>query len=86
MTDEALSDAKQTLLRALDSITELEEEMGVPVAHVAVTYAIFKDEDGVIHDKSGWNHSTGPAWLIAAMLRQATDSIELSVQAEKEEE
>ena len=74
---EPLSEAKQTLLRALESIEEIETEMGCDVAHVAVVYSVYKqDEDQQIHDQGGWNHSTAPAWLIGAMLRRAAESIE----------
>lgn len=85
--ESALSDGKQTLLRALDSIEEIETEMGCQVAYVAVVYSIFKDdEEGKIHDQGGWNHSTAPAWLIAAMLRQAADAVECAVHTAEDEE
>lgn len=74
-----LSDAKQTLLRALDSITAIEEESGAEVRYVAVIYSVYREEDGVIHDQGGWNHSTAPGWLIAAMLRHGAEAIEESV-------
>lgn len=82
---EPLSEAKQTLLRALDSIEKVEEETGSIVQHIAVVWAVWRDEDGVIHDNSGWNHSTAPAWLIASMLRNGADALEASVMAEDEE-
>lgn len=88
MSDEPLSEAKQTLLRALESIEEIEAEMDCRVAHVAVIYSIYKeDEEHTIHDKGGWNHSSAPAWLISALLRQAADQIEDSpVSADPEDD
>lgn len=75
-----VSEAKQTLLRALDSITEMEEESGAEVRYVAVAYSAYReDEDGTIHDLGGWNHSSAPAWLITAMLRHTAEAIEGSV-------
>lgn len=76
---EPLSEAKQTLLRALDCIEEIERDTGAEVRHIAVVYAVWKDEDGTIHDHSGWSHSTAPAWLIASLLRNGADAIEESV-------
>ena len=77
---EPLSEAKQTLLRALESIEELEQDSGAEVQHIAVVYAVWKDEgEDVIRDYSGWNHSTAPTWLIAALLREGAESIEASV-------
>lgn len=59
---EPLSDAKQTLLAALDSIGEIEEELDAEVRHVAVVYSVYKrEEDGSIHESGGWNHSSDPA-------------------------
>ena len=65
--DTALSEAKQTLLSALDSITEVEEEMDAEVRHVAVVYSVYKSQDdGTIHEQGGWNHTSDPDWLIGA--------------------
>ena len=84
---EPLSEAKQTLLRALDAIEELEQESGTEVRHVAVVYAVWhEDDDHFIHDKSGWNHSTAPAWLIGAMLRNGADAIEAAVHSADEDD
>lgn len=83
----ALSEAKQTLLNALDSINEIEEEMGAEVRHVAVVYSVYKqDEDGIICDNGGWNHSSEPAWLIGAMLRRGADSIEDATEPAEDDE
>lgn len=83
----ALSEAKQTLLNALDSINEIEEEMGADVRHVAVVYSVYKtDEDGCISDNGGWNHSSEPAWLIGAMLRRGADAIEDATEPADEDE
>lgn len=87
MTNEPVSDAKQTLLRALDAIDAVEEEMGAEVRYLCVSYSIFKDdEDGSIHDKGGWNHSTAPAWLISALLRHTAKAIEESVSPDEDDD
>lgn len=84
---EPLSEAKQTLLRALDSIEELEQKTGTEVRHIAVVYAVWtEDENATIHDHSGWNHSIAPAWLIGAMLRESADAIEMAVQPAEDDD
>jgi hypothetical protein len=84
---EALSEAKQTLLRALDSITEVEEEMDAEVRHVAVIYSVYKkDDEGLIHEQGGWNHTSDPDWLIGAMLRRGADAVEAPSQRDEDDE
>lgn len=79
MSDEPLSEAKQTLLRALECIEDIESEMDATVQHVAVVYSVYKeDDDGRIHENGGWSHSKAPAWLIATLLRRGADSVEES--------
>jgi len=83
----ALSDAKQVLLNALDSINEIEEEMDAEVRHVAVVYSVYrKDDEGQIHEQGGWNHSSDPAWLIGAMLRRGAEAVEDSPEPEDDED
>lgn len=85
--NEGPSEAKQTLLRALDSINEIEGEMKADVRHVAVVYSVYRQNaDGCIHEHGGWNHSSDPDWLIAALLRRGADSIEDSFEPEGKEE
>lgn len=87
VSEPALSDAKQTLLAALESIEEIEQEMDAEVRHVAVVYSVYKrDEDGAIHESGGWNHSSDPAWLVAAMLRRGADAVEGSPESDDEDE
>lgn len=75
--DTALSEAKQVLLSALDSIGEIEEEMDAEVRHVAVVYSVYKrDDEGLICEQGGWNHTSDPDWLIGAMLRRGADAVE----------
>lgn len=77
VVSDALSDAKQTLLAALESIEEIEQEMDAEVRHVAVVYSVYRrDEDGSIHESGGWNHSSQPAWITSAMLRRGADAID----------
>jgi len=83
----ALSEAKQVLLHALDSITEIEEEMDAEVRHVAVVYSVHKQgESGCIHEQGGWNHSSDPDWLIGAMLRRGADAVEAPRESGEDEE
>lgn len=85
--DTALSEAKQVLLSALDSINEIEQEMDAEVRHLAVVYSVYKqDEDGLIADNGGWNHSSEPAWLIGALLRRGADAIEDATEPAEEDE
>jgi hypothetical protein len=80
VTDSALSDAKQTLLRALEHIEEIEREMDGTVWALCVVYSItnVNEETGDVHESSGWNATSEPAWATAAMLRLAADHIEAS--------
>jgi hypothetical protein len=85
--NEPLSEAKQTLLRALESIEEIESEMDATVQHVVVVYSVYKeDEDGQINESGGWNHSKAPAWLIATLLRRGAESIEDSPRPASDEQ
>lgn len=76
---DGLSEAKQTLLRALEAIEETEAELDAEVKHVCVVYSVYtRDDEGKIHESGGWNMSNDPAWLIAAMLRRGADAVEES--------
>lgn len=87
MSETALSEAKQVLLNALDSINEIEEEMDAEVRHVAVVYSVHKkDEDGSIHEQGGWDHSSDPNWLIGAMLRRGADAVEGATEPDEDDE
>jgi hypothetical protein len=75
------SDARQTMLNALDSIAEIEDEMGAEVRHLAVVYSVVKkttDDDGDTHvcESGGWNHTTDPDWVVAALLRKVATALE----------
>ncbi len=81
MPDLEPSDARQAILNALDSLDELEADMGAKVQHLAVVYSVTKkdtDSDGETHtcESGGWNHTTDPDWLIAALLRKCATAIE----------
>jgi hypothetical protein len=83
----ALSEAKQVLLRALDSITEVEQDMDAEVRHVAVVYSVYtEDDDGRVHEEGGWNHSSDPAWLVGAMLRRGAAAVEGSTERAEDDE
>lgn len=77
MENDALPEAKQTLLRALEQIEEAEKEMGAGISFLCVTYELYRTtEEGNIAHSGGWNHSDAPDWVIAAMLRRTADAIE----------
>lgn len=84
--DADLSEAKQTLLRALESIEEAEEEMDAEVQFLCVTYEMHRrTEQGNIAHSGGWNHSDAPEWVIAAMLRRTADAIEAAPAVDEDE-
>lgn len=86
MTTAGPSEAKQVLLRALESIEEAESELDTEVNHVCVVYTIYRDKEGNVFDSGGWNHSNAPAWLIGAMLRHAANAIEADVRPQTDED
>jgi hypothetical protein len=80
-THPGLSDAKQTLLRALEEIENCEEEMDASVGYLTVVYSVHGklDEDGGVHEQGGWVSTNEPSWVTAAMLRRAADALEGAV-------
>jgi hypothetical protein len=73
----APSDARQTLLRALDQIDEIEEEMGGKVWALCVCYSVTKiHQDGSVEENGGWSATSEPAFVTAAMLRRAARHVE----------
>lgn len=88
LTDnEPLSEGKQTLLRALESIEEAEQDMDAEVSFLAVVYEIHsRTEKGNIAHSGGWNHSDAPDWVISAMLRRTADAIDNSPYLDEDEE
>lgn len=81
-----LSDSKQVLLRALESIEECESEVGSEVRHVCVVYSVYREnEKQEIEESGGWNHTADPAWLIGTMLRRAATFIEGDLRPKDEE-
>lgn len=83
MSDEldevALSDARQTLLRALDQIDEIETEMGGKVWALCVCYSVTRVHgDGSVEENGGWSATSEPAWVTAALLRRAAECVEAS--------
>jgi hypothetical protein len=75
-----LSEAKQTLLRALEAIEEVEEETGGTVWALAVCYSVTKKHDnGDISEDGGWVSTGEPSWVTSAMMRRAADYIDASV-------
>lgn len=77
------SRAKATLLRALESIEDCENELDGKgeVRHLCVVYSVVRtDDDGIVRERGGYNHTDDPHWLIGAMLRYAADSLESDVE------
>lgn len=70
------SEAKQTLLRALEEIEECERELETPVEYLCVTYCVDtpeKEANGV------------PTWALVAHLRRCADLAERGLQDHEEE-
>lgn len=73
----APSDARQTLLRALDQIDEIESEMGGNVWALCVVYSVTRvHDDGFVEENGGWSATSEPAWVTGALLRRAAESVE----------
>jgi hypothetical protein len=76
---EAINEAKEALLRALDQLDKAEQDLDGPVQRVdlIVTYSIGADlGEGGWHEISGWSSTPGPKWLYAALLRRAAEAQE----------
>lgn len=83
--NEGPSDAKQTLLRALEAIEDTEREMDANVRFLAVVYAVDSaDDSGDIHGTLGYQHSSDPNWVIAALLKKGAELVEVSHIPEEE--
>lgn len=74
---EAVSRAKDTLLRALEQLENAENDLGSEPTRVdlVVTYSIgYAEMDGAWHEIGGWASTPGPKWTHAAMLRRAANA------------
>ncbi len=72
MTDVPLSEARQVLLTALDSLDEIEEEHGeAQRLYLTVVYA------HTVKGRTctGWNSTDDPTFITAALLREVADAI-----------
>lgn len=68
---EPLSAGKQTLLRALDQINEIEQDDHGQVKHLVVTYAVqHKPEDEATYTTVGWASTDDPSFIVAALLKE----------------
>lgn len=73
MADEPLSDARQTLLRAMDHLDEMVEEHG----EAKKTYLIVAYAHQISGATSiGWSATDDPNFALAALLRQVADAID----------
>lgn len=71
---DAVNEAKEALLRALDQLDKAAEELDGPVKRVdlIVVYCAGADlGDGGWHEIAGWASTPGPKWLHSALLRRA---------------
>jgi hypothetical protein len=72
-----MSDARETLVRAMDAIDAAEQRLGdgAEIPFVAVVYyGVQRGPDGN-REVGGWSHSDQPSWIIAAMLERAVAAI-----------
>lgn len=84
-----LTEAKETLLRALEQIEEAEADLDAEPtrADLCVVYSIgCKLEEGGFHEIGGWSSTSGPEWLHAAMLRRAADARDASARTSGDDE
>lgn len=71
--DEPLSDARQTLLRAMDQLDEITQEHG-EASHTYLIVAYAHQVKGkTIH---GWAATDDPTFVTCALLREVGESIE----------
>lgn len=71
---DAASQAKDTLLRALDELEKAQATLEAPPDRVdlVVIYSIGRDlGEGGWHEVGGWATTPGPNWLTAALLERA---------------
>ena len=69
----APSDARQTLLRALDNLDEIREEYGEPRNTFLVVVYAHQVEGQTIR---GWASTDDPTFVSCALLREVADAIE----------
>ncbi len=81
----AVQKAKDTLLRALDELTEAEQALEAAPDRVdlIVVYSIGREagQDGAWHEVGGWASTAGPKWMQAAMLRRTAQAFEVDAVA-----
>jgi hypothetical protein len=68
--------ARETLLRALDELTNSARDLDGPTerADIVVVYSLGRDAGEYWHEVGGWAATAGPKWMHAAMLRRAADA------------
>lgn len=74
----ATSDARATLLRALEQIEAAEQDLEGTAERcdLCVVYSIGRttDDQGAWHEVGGWASTSGPTWMHTALLRRAADA------------
>jgi hypothetical protein len=74
--NDPLSPGKQVLLRALDNISEIEENTGGSVEYLAVVYAVVSKKDDDTITTRGWDATDHPHFVITGLVREVAARIE----------
>jgi hypothetical protein len=73
-----MSDARETLVRAMDAIAAAEQRLGdgseFPYVGV-VYYGVRKGDDGQNTEVGGWVHSDQPSWVVSALFERAAAAL-----------
>ena len=70
------TEAKDTLLRALEQLEQAEQDLNAQPERVdvIVIYSIGRNQDDEWHEIAGWSATGGPKWVHAALLQRAADA------------
>lgn len=76
MSAAATTQARDTLLRALEQLEQAETDLGTEPTRVdlIVIYSIGYESHEDWNEISGWACTPGPKWLHAALLQRAADA------------
>jgi hypothetical protein len=82
------TEAKATLLRALEQLEAAENDLGAEAdrCDLVVIYSMGRsNEEDDWEEVAGWAATAGPKWMHAAMLRRAADAQQDAVEARDDE-
>lgn len=90
-SEPALSEGKQTLLRALEHVSEVEETDDGELRFLGVAWAVkHKPDDEPTYTTIGWSATDEPSFVIAALFREVANGVEndwrASVQESEDED